>query len=81
MSLSKKLTCKGNLRQVISVRGPLSSWVFVWGGLEILLVLNLKLLQNMFSNRTSYSPPPLPYTLHTYIQYTYSHREGGRGES
>ncbi len=25
--------------------------------------------------------PPPPYTLYTFIQYTYSHREGGRGES
>jgi hypothetical protein len=26
-------------------------------------------------------PPPPPYTLYTFVQYTYLHREGGSGES
>jgi hypothetical protein len=37
-----------------------------------------KLLQNMVSNRTPFPPPPT-HCICTYIQYTYSHKEGGGG--
>jgi hypothetical protein len=40
-------------------------------------IQSVKLLQNMVSNRIPYPPPP--YTLHTYIHYTFSHGEGGGG--
>ncbi len=43
MLSSKKITCKGKdlCGRCLSVRGPLPTQVFVWGGLEILQVLNL----------------------------------------
>jgi hypothetical protein len=55
-------------------------WCSNFVGSESGHIHNVKLLQNMVSNRTPiHLPPPPPYTLYTYIQYTYSHREGGRG--
>ncbi len=77
----KQLTCKGTLRQLfICLRPPpLLGFCFGWCsnfvGSESGQIQSVKLLQNMVSNRILYPPPP--YTLHTDIQYTYSHREGG----
>jgi hypothetical protein len=76
----KKFTCKGTLRQVYLSEAP-SLLGFCLGysnnfvGSESGHILNVKLLQNLVSNRTPYPP----CTLYTYIQYTNSTGKGGGG--
>jgi hypothetical protein len=80
MWTSKKLTCKGTLRQVlICMRSPLLlGFCLLWSsnfvGSESSQIQSVKLLQNMVFNRTPHAPPPPSHTL--YMLYF----EQGRGE-
>jgi hypothetical protein len=51
--------------------------IFVWGGVKILWVLSVKLLQNMVYNTTQH-PPTFTHCL--YILYDYFGKGGGRKE-
>jgi hypothetical protein len=72
MSSSKKLTNKGTLRQVfICLRPPpLLAFCLGWSsnfvGSECVQIQNVKLLQNMVSNRTRHHSPPPSHTLSEY---------------
>ncbi len=88
MSSSKKLTLKRDfaacvyLSEAPSPPRFLLGWCRNFVGSESGQIHSVKLLQNMVFmvfNRTPYPPPPL-HNMDTYIQYTYSHMEGGRGE-
>jgi hypothetical protein len=72
------------LRQVFICLRPLSSKVFVWGGLAILLVLNLVRIQMLNycriwskTGHTSQYPQTLPATHWAYILYFDTSKEGG----
>jgi hypothetical protein len=84
LSSSKKLTCKGTLRQVlICLRPPpLLGFCLGWSsnfiGSESGQIHSVKLLQNMVSNRTQSSPHPTQ--LHTICIYcTLTKGSGGEG--
>ncbi len=85
MSSSKKLTCKGTLRQCLSVLGPLPSQVCVQDGLAILQALNLvryRVLTPAEYGLQQVSTPPTTshHTLYLYIvQYFDTGRGKGRG--
>ncbi len=78
MSSSKKIFCKGTLRQVFI----LPSYVFVWGGVAIWLVLNLVLYRVLNSCRI-WSPTglniPNPTPSHTLSVYTVLYFDTGNG--
>jgi hypothetical protein len=67
MSSSKKLTCKGvNLFEASSPPRFLFVVVSNFVGSESSQIQSVKLLQNMFSNRTQHAPPPPSQTLSIY---------------
>jgi hypothetical protein len=69
MLLSKKLTCKGTLKQVfICLRTPpLLGFCFGWKGnfvgSESIQIQRVILLQNMVPNTNQHPPPPPSHTL------------------
>jgi hypothetical protein len=79
VDILKKFTCKGTLRHVYFCLRPPPHLGFCLGwsrnfvGSESGQVESVKLLKNIVSNRMH-----TVYVL--YIQYNYSHREGGEGE-
>jgi hypothetical protein len=83
MSSSKKLTCKGTLRQVfICLRlPPLLGFCLGWSsnfvGSESVQIQSVILLQNMVFNRTPH-PRPLPATHCLFILY-FDTGKGGEG--
>ncbi len=48
-------------------------------GFESCQIQNVKLLQNMVSNRTQHPPPPASHTLSVYTVQGTGHREGEGG--
>ncbi len=69
MFLSKKLACKGTLRQVFFCLRP-----------PPLQIDSVNLLQNMVSNTTQHPPPPTSHTMSVHIDTVYfDFGEGGGG--
>jgi hypothetical protein len=84
MSSSKKLTCKGTLRQVFLclTPPPLLGFCLGWSsnfvGSESGQIQSVKLLYNMVSNRNRH-PQPLPATHCLYILYCETGKGGWEG--
>ncbi len=87
VGFSKKLTCKGTLRQLFICLGPpprlgfcLRWWSSNFLGSESGQIQSVELLQNMVSNRTQHPPPPHPLHLsHPPTVFIYCTLTQGRG--
>ncbi len=84
MSSSKKLTCRGTLRQVfICLRPPphlgfCLGWCSSFVGSKSGQIQSVKRLQNMVSNKTQHPHPSQPHTVCIYCTLTRGRGEGGR---